>query len=251
VILDVRRHWDRTKSWSQRWDRLHLHSKITLIGTAVLLVSSSLCVLALEWDGILSPVTPWKRPVVATFHAVACRTAGFNTVDLPQMTNATLFVSILLMAIGAGACSTAGGFKISTLSVLVAHAWSMFRGESRLTLFRRTVSREAISKAQAMMVLFFVVAISGLTLLLFFEHSDESYAATKGAFMAVAFEAVSALGTVGLSLGITPNLTALGKFIVIVLMFIGRLGPITVFVALSSGERRATLAYPDEEPMFG
>ena len=251
VILDVRRHWDKTKSWFQRWDRLHLHSKITLIGTAVLLVSSSLCVLAIEWDGILSQVTPWKRPIAATFHAVSCRTAGFNTVDLPQLTNATLFVSILLMAIGAGACSTAGGFKVSTISVLVAHVWSMFRGQSRLTLFRRTVSREAVSKAQAMMVLFFVVAISGLTLLLIFEHSDKSYAATKGAFMAVAFEAVSALGTVGLSLGITPNLTAFGKIIVIVLMFIGRLGPITIFVALSGGERRAALAYPDEEPMFG
>ncbi|MCU0960371.1 MAG: hypothetical protein MUF48_09725 [Pirellulaceae bacterium] len=251
VILDVRRHWEKTRSWSWLWERLHLHSKITLIGTAVLLLASSLCVLLLERDGVLGPVTPWKRPVVAAFHAVSCRTAGFNTVDLPQLTNATLFVSILLMAIGAGACSTAGGFKVSTMSILVAHAWSMFRGQTRLNLFRRTVSREAIAKAQAMMLLFLVVIICGLTLLLFLEHSRDSYAATKGAFMAAAFEVTSALGTVGLSLGITPGLTVFGKIIVILLMFIGRLGPITIFVALSRGERRATLAYPDEEPMFG
>lgn len=251
VILDVRRNWAKRRSWSWLWERLHLHTKITLIGTAALLVASSLCVLLLEWDDLLEPVIPWKRPVVALFHAVACRTAGFNTVDLPQLTNATLFVSILLMAIGAGACSTAGGFKVSTLSILVAHVWSLFRGRGRLTLFRRTVSREAVAKAQALMLLYLVVLIGGLTLLLFCEHARQSYSATKGAFMAAAFEVTSALGTVGLSLGVTPHLSALGKIIVIALMFIGRLGPITVFVALSRGEHCETLAYPDEEPIFG
>lgn len=251
VILDIRRNWVKRRSWTWLWDRLQLHSKVTLLGTAVLLVASSLCVLLLEWGNVLAPVTPWKRPFVAAFHAISCRTAGFNTVDLPQLTNTTLFISILLMAIGAGACSTAGGFKVSTITILVAHAWSLFRGRARLTLFRRTVSREAIAKAQAIMLLFLVVLICGLALLLLCEHSSESYVATKGVFMATAFEVTSAIGTVGLSLGLTPGLSAVGKVTLILLMFIGRLGPITVFIALSRGERRETLTYPEEEPMFG
>lgn len=251
ILLDLRRHWLRGRPWRQRWELLHLHSKLTLIATCALLAASTACVTVIEWDGILNDVQPGKRPMVAFFHAVCCRTAGFNTIDLPELTNATLFISILLMAVGGGSASTAGGIKVSTIGVLVLHAWSMFRGKSRLNLFRRTVPRTSIAKAEALMVLFFVVAGTGLTLMLLFEESDRSYLETKGAFMATAFETVSALGTVGLSLGITPTLTLFGKMVIILLMFIGRLGPITVFAVVSSGERRPTLAYPDEEPICG
>ena len=116
VMLDLWRNWHGP--WSARWSRLCLHSKLMLLGTAPLLILGTASFLILEWDGVLQEMPHWKRPLVALFHSVSCRTAGFNTVDVASLTNAMLFISILLMAIGAGPCSTAGGLKVSTISVL-------------------------------------------------------------------------------------------------------------------------------------
>ena len=114
VLLDLRRH--RRRPWREMWERLNLHSKVMLLGTAALITLGFASIMVLEWEGVLAPMPWWKRPMVALFQSVTTRTAGFNTVDLRELTNATLFVMILLMAIGAGPCSTAGGFKVSTLA---------------------------------------------------------------------------------------------------------------------------------------
>jgi Trk-type K+ transport system membrane component len=100
-----------------------------LIGSFGLILTGALVILALEWDGILRGMPLWKRPIVVFFHSVSSRTAGFNTVDLATMTNASLFLTILLMLVGAGACSTAGGFKVSTMMVLLAARAAFAGGE--------------------------------------------------------------------------------------------------------------------------
>jgi trk system potassium uptake protein TrkH len=189
--------------------------------------------------------------MVAFFHSVSCRTAGFNTVDIASLTNATLFITILLMAIGAGPCSTAGGFKVSTVMVLIVQALNTFSGHTRLNMFRRTVPPTVMARATATLMLFGVVAMLALTTLLVLEQSASPHPDDQGVFLDAAFEVVSALGTVGLSTGMTGELGQLGSLILIMLMFMGRLGPISVFVALSRSERKEPVEYPSEEPMIG
>ncbi len=249
VMLDLLDNWHGP--WGKRWHRLSVHTKMMLIGTATLLVLGTASFLILEWDGVLDGMPYWKRTLVALFHSVSCRTAGFNTVDIASLTNAMLFISILLMIIGAGPCSTAGGFKVSTISVLVLRAWATFRGYTRVQFARRTIPHESFERAAATALLFSVIAILALTILLVIEQSATPHPQSQGLFLDAAFEVVSALGTVGLSTGMTSHLTDPGRVIVILLMFFGRLGPISVFIALSRSERHDPLEYPGEEPLIG
>lgn len=249
VMIDLSRSWHRP--WSDRWSQLTLHSKMMLVGTGVLLGLGMISTLLLEWDGQLKGLPYPQRFLAAAFHSVTCRTAGFNTLDVGKMTNATLFVSILLMIVGAGPCSTGGGFKVSTLVVLFLRAWSTFRGRSRIHAARRTIPQDAIDRAIATALLFAVVVIFALTALLVLEQSSSPHPQSQGLFMDAMFEVVSALGTVGLSAGITSHLTAAGRVIIIVLMFVGRLGPITVFAALSRADGEQAIQYAAEEPLIG
>lgn len=251
VLFDLHRCWKRKRQGFGFWEHLRLHSKLMLLGTATLIAAGAGVVLLLEWDGVLQPF-PWvTRPLVALFHSVSCRTAGFNTIDIGSLTNATLFFSLLLMAIGAGPCSTGGGFKVSTIAVLVLRAWSTFSGHHHVRVFRRTIPREVVNRAIATAMLFFVVSVVALTTLLLVEQSSESHVASQKRFLDAMFEIISALGTVGLSTGVTASLSHSGRWIVIVLMLMGRIGPLSVFVALSRAEHDDPIEYPAEEPLIG
>jgi trk system potassium uptake protein TrkH len=249
VILDLARN--SNGSWPSRWERLTLHSKLMLGGTAVLIALGMISFLVLEWEDALTGMPYWKRPLVALFHSVTCRTAGFNSVDLSSLTNATLFVSILLMMIGAGPGSTAGGIKVTTLAILALRAWASLCGRERVNLFRRTIPRETVIKAIVTAMLFSAIAVVSLTILLAFEQSGQPHVESKGLFLDATFEVVSALGTVGLSTGFTETLSGAGRVIIILLMFIGRLGPITMFAALSRSEQREPIEFSSEEPLIG
>jgi trk system potassium uptake protein TrkH len=249
VVSDLWRN--RRQKWRNMLSELQLHSKIMLIGTAVLLGAGFVSFLTLEWDGVLRKQTLDERVLKAIFHSVTCRTAGFNTVDVAKLTDATLFISILLMAVGAGPCSTAGGFKVTTASIIALRAWATFQGYSRVNLFRRTLPSSAIERAVATAMLFVGLAILALTALLIVEQSYGGLARRDNLFLEAAFEVVSALGTVGLSTGITPILSDPGKVIIILLMLLGRLGPITTFVALSHSERQEPIEFLNEEPLVG
>ncbi len=249
VILDLRRH--RRRPWREMWDRLSLHTKMMLLATTALIAFGFFSFLFLEWEGVLKDMPWWKRPLAAMFHSVTTRTAGFNTVDLRDLTNATLFLTILLMAIGAGPCSAAGGFKASTLAVLVLYAWTRFRGGSRVNAFRRTIPTETAGRALTIVLIFGVAIVLMLTLLLVVEQAGEPHSTAQGDFLDAMFEVVSAIGTVGLSTGVTPTLSDAGKAIIMLLMFMGRLGPISIFVAISSVEGRRAVEYSSEEPLLG
>ncbi|NOX53494.1 MAG: hypothetical protein GXP27_03480 [Planctomycetes bacterium] len=249
VILDLWRN--RRFFRDDYWRRLRLHSKMMLIGTAGLLVFGTLAFLVLERSDVLEELSWRSRLLVAFFHSVTTRTAGFNTVDVASLTNATLCVTMLLMMIGAGACSTGGGFKVSTFVTLVVRAWWSMRGHRQVNVFRRTIPEEAFDRAIVTAFLFAVVLVAGLTSLLALEQASVPHRQTSGIFLDAAFEVTSALGTVGLSTGITPHLTLGGRFVIMALMLLGRLGPISVFVAISRSERVEPIAMPEEQPLIG
>lgn len=290
VILDIRRHWT-CETWTELWDHLQLHSKIMLLGSSLLWVTGAIVFLAIEWDGVLDEKPIWEWPIIACSYSVTCRTAGFNTIDIRALSNAMLFITMLLMAIGGGPCSTAGGAKVSTASLLVLRAWSTFSGFSRVNVFRRTIPHDGIEKATATAMLFVVVGAGALTMLLLVEQAgppqngvpmlmespiedaetEKKIAEITGepatsekargeaipereytpSFIDACFEVTSALGTVGLSTGMTPLLSPAGRMIIICCMFLGRLGPISVFAALSRQERPDPLEHPAEEPLLG
>lgn len=247
VISDLRRNWHG--SLKERWERFSLHTKLMLIGTATLIAFGTAAFLLLEWDNTLSDMPWWERGLVSLFQSITTRTAGFNTVEFAMLTDATLFVMILLMMVGAGPCSTGGGVKVATAVVLALEAWSKFNGRKQVQVFRRNIPQELVQKAIAAVLLFSVVGASALTALLVVDEITVSN--DQGDFLGSTFEVVSALGTVGLSTGVTTKLDAAGRWIIIVLMFVGRLGPISAAVALSRGERDPHLAYPKEEVLVG
>ncbi len=249
VLLDLKAVWGN--GWQTGWQRLHLHTKLMLLGTAALLLLGTVLFLVLEWHGALAGIPLDKKLLVAFFHAVVPRTAGFNSVDIGALNHATLFVLILLMFVGAGPCSTAGGLKVTTLMVLVIRAWKTFWGYRRVNVFGRTLPPESIARATTTAVLFTSVVIAAVLPLMAIENPNAPGGHPDRIFLDTMFEVVSALCTVGLSTGITPYLSAVGQFLLIGLMFLGRLGPITVFAALSLAERRRALEYPQEEPLLG
>lgn len=249
VIVDIRRQWH--KPWGQLWDHLHLHSKMMLIGTALLIVGGAVVFLSLESHNSMTNMSWPRRIIVSLFSSITARTAGFNSIDIGSLTNATLFMLILLMIIGAGPCSTGGGMKVSTFMVVVLSGWSTWRGNSRVNLMRRTIASAVVDRAITTVLLFGAVSIIAITALLMLEQSSYSHQDSSGVFLDTVFEVISALGTVGLSTGITTRLADASRLVLVVVMFIGRLGPISIAVAISHNQRRARIEYPESEPLIG
>ncbi|MCA9053906.1 MAG: hypothetical protein KDA75_08715 [Planctomycetaceae bacterium] len=249
VMLDVYRGI-RERGWNW-FEDLSLHTKLVLWGTAGLLIVGTASFLFLERHNSLEDL-PWPdRLLAAFFHSTSCRTAGFNTVEIAGLTNAMLFVSLLLMMIGASPCSTGGGFKVSTMMVLGILSRDKLRGFTNVRFARRTISEALIDRAVAAVLLFTLIAGVGLTTLLAVEQTGVPHTDSKGLFLDAMFEVVSALGTVGLSTGLTTQLGDGGRTLLIVLMLIGRLGPISLFVAVSRTRRDLRLDYAKEDVLIG
>ena len=247
VIFDISsRIWNR----ESLWERLHMHSKLMLLGTAVLLAFGAVSFWLFESDGVLAGQPLPNRILLGLFHTTTCRTAGFHTVEYGSLSSATLFLTILLMAIGAGPGSTGGGFKVSTFMTLLTRAGASFRGQERANFAKRTIPERAVERATATALVFVAIAFVALVALLGVESGGKAAERPRW-FLDASFECISALGTVGLSTGITASLTIPGKFILAVLMLLGRLGPITVAVALSRQRPAYQPNYPEEEPLVG
>lgn len=247
VIFDV---GSRLRHPRDLWQRLSIQSKLMLIGTAGLLAAGAISFWLLEWDESLAREPLLTRILMGLFHSTTCRTAGFNTVDYASLASPTLFLTIILMAIGAGPCSTGGGFKVSTFMTLAVSSWTSFRGLPRANVFKRTIPATAVRRATATALLFGAVATVALVALLTVE-SRGLVASRPRWFLEALFECISALATAGLSTGITASLTDPGKFVLMALMLIGRLGPITAAVALGRQRQPYQPEYLEEEPLVG
>lgn len=236
VILELSRR-TRIRRWS-------LHTRLTLTMTAVLLVGGTIFVTFSEWDNndTIGTLDPLQKLVVGFFGAVQPRTAGFNVFDYSEVTQETKLGTILLMFVGGGSAGTAGGLKVTTFILLFFVILAEVRGEPQATAFNRRIEPRVIRQALTVALLG-VAAVVGSTMLLT-ELTDFS-------IPDVMFEATSAFSTVGLSTGLTPNMGVPGKLVLIGLMFIGRLGPITLVSALALRERTRRYSLPEGAPLIG
>lgn len=225
--------------------RLSVHSKIILSTTAILLIGSAILIFFFELQNAktLQPLSPMGKVLGALFHSVTPRTAGANTLSMADLTHATLFLTIFLMFIGGGSGSTAGGIKISTFVVLIMTAVSQLKGQEDVTVFKKRIVTETVLKALT------VVICSGL--LVAFVTFVLSITDSGHVFIMYLFEATSAFGTVGLSLGLTPELSFIGKLVIITTMFIGRLGPLTLGFALTKKQQKKPFRYTKGNIMIG
>ncbi len=224
---------------------LSVHTKITLAGTAILLVSGTLLFLAIEWDNhaAFGNMPLWKRLLNSFFLSVNFRTAGFNSIDLSTLSDPSLFCSTIFMMIGGGAGSTAGGIKITTVAVLIiATIHTIKLSNQKPNLFKRTISIEVIQRASAIIVVTSFVVIVATILLTETQHT---------AFIKTLFEAVSAFCTVGVSVGngevlsFSSDFDSLGKIIIIVLMLIGRIGIFAFGFLIMGKEKVKHIQYPE------
>ncbi|PYV08999.1 MAG: hypothetical protein DMG07_24225 [Acidobacteria bacterium] len=228
-----------------------LQTRLVLVVTAALVVSGALGFYVFESRNALRDESAGGALLISLFQAVTSRTAGFNTIDLSRLTNATLFMMILLMFVGASPGSTGGGIKTSTLGVLVAMARSRIRGEEGVHIFYRSVPSATVAKALSVLVLAFSLVTLAVAALAFVEIGTEPFPQSDKQFIEIFFEVVSAFGTVGLSTGITPRLSVLGKLILVLVMLVGRVGPLTVASAVGRLQARGKFRYAEENVMVG
>ncbi|MGH7563833.1 MAG: TrkH family potassium uptake protein, partial [Gemmatimonadota bacterium] len=230
--------------------RLSLRSKVVLTTTGILIAGAAVFFFFFEYNNVLRG-RPWDETLlISLFQAVTPRTAGYNTVPYDQLTNSALMMTIILMFVGGSPGSTAGGIKTSTAAILIGVLISKARGMRYATLFRRTVPERIVGEAIAIVLLSVVMVMAMTFVLQWTELHDLAHPGVRGDFLSLNFEAVSAFGTVGLSMGETPGLRASSKLVIILLMFIGRLGPLTVAVALGR-RRRVEYQYAEEEVLVG
>jgi trk system potassium uptake protein TrkH len=225
--------------------RVSIHSRLVLSVTAVLLLGGWVLFAFFEWSQTLRDLPMWAKLTNALFCSVTARTAGFNTIDYGQAAAGTNFLTILLMSIGGSPGSTAGGLKTTTFAIIGLLAWSRFRGQLTTSVWGRSIPEETIQRAVGL----FVVAFTLVTVCIFILAASEVRMSWRFQFLHYMFEAVSAFNTVGLSMGPTPQLSTTGKVTTIVLMFLGRVGPLTLAAALArppkAAGRRFRYAYED------
>ncbi|MHC0430593.1 TrkH family potassium uptake protein [Streptomyces sp. O3] len=242
VLLELLRHRAKRRRTGRRLWSLHL--KLTVITTAALLLTGTVLTIVLEWTnpGTLGPFGWGEKLLNGFFHSAMSRTAGFNAIDIGALHPSTLLLTCTLMFIGGGSAGTAGGIKVTTFAVLAVAIVAETRGEPNSSILGRKLGPHVLRQALTVALLGVGLVTSATMALL---------TVTDAPFESVLFEVVSAFGTVGLSTGITADLPAVGDLILIGLMFVGRLGPITLVSALALRERTRRYELPEERPVIG
>lgn len=253
LTMEELRLWWRARRRNEVF-RLSLHSRLALATTAALLVAGWFLLGLFEWDGTLRHLSPAQRVVNAFFLSATPRTAGFNNIDYAQASDSTNFLTIILMFIGGAPGSTAGGLKTTTVALIALLAWARLNGREILSLGARSIPEETVQRAVGLSVVVFTVVTACIFLFTWTEHSGIALTAdSENRFLSHMFEAVSAFNTVGLSMGATSHVSALGKWLTIALMFVGRVGPLTFAAALvlAAGRRNAAFRYAYEDVIVG
>ncbi|MGL4344959.1 MAG: TrkH family potassium uptake protein [Cellulosilyticaceae bacterium] len=233
-------------TWKQALYKLSLHTKIVWIITIALIVGGFVFFFAMEFanPATLGALSFKDKLYAAMFQSVSPRTAGFNTLPLAELTMPSKLMTMILMFIGGSPAGTAGGIKTVTIGVLILCAFSTIKGRENTVVFRRKIPTQIILRALTVIMIAFMVVVAMLMILTVTEDAS---------FIEIMFEVVSAFATVGLTLGITSALSLPGKLIIIVLMFIGRLGTVTMAVALmiKQEKNKGAIQYPEEKIMVG
>ena len=246
VWWDVLRVIKNSSSKNRRLFRhLTLHSKIAIVTTLILIFGGGVLIFAFEYGNPASigEMSLWDKIQVSMFQSVTTRTAGFATVPQENLTNASSVVSLILMMIGGSPVGTAGGMKTVTIAVLFCSAMATIRNKKNATVFGRCISADSIRKAVAVCVTFIIICLASTVLLM---------ATSDAAALDAVYETVSASATVGLSRNLTATLNTVGKIIIVVTMYFGRVGPISLAVALGSkSETQNVISEPTEDISIG
>jgi trk system potassium uptake protein TrkH len=224
--------------------RLGMHTKVVLITTGALIIGGAIFIFFGEFLGALDGYTLWEKVQISTFQSITLRTAGFNTIPLTNLNKYTLYVMTMFMFIGGSPGSTAGGVKTTTLAILIQSIMSTLKGDKNVRMMDRTIPSPLVVRATALMFISILITSFFIFLMMKLEPDQD--------FLTLFFEAISASGTVGLTLGVTPYLSLLGKIAVSALMLVGRIGPLTLILAI--GERQKSSGkfdYPDGRIMIG
>ena len=226
--------WDVLRVGRKGFRGLTLHSKIAISTTLILIFGGGLLIFLLEYGNPLTigELSLFDKLQVSFFQSITTRTAGFATVPQENLTNASSILCLLLMFIGGSPVGTAGGIKTVTVAVLAVSALSTIRNQNDVTLFNRTISRQAVNKAVAVTAMSFAI-LFGSTMLL--------CAVTDASALDIVYETVSATATVGLTRNLTPYLSSAGKAVIIATMYLGRVGPISLALALNSSKKQRNL----------
>ena len=238
------------KKSKKRRMQFSLHSKIVLVTSAALSFGGALAIWLMERGGSLTAHSFGDGIWIALFQSVSCRTAGFNSIDLSQFHVATLFLMIFLMFIGASPGSSGGGIKTTSLALFIAVFYNRLKGNRHTSLFRRTIPDEAITKALALSIMAIILIGIALFWLLIAQTTDVAHENNR-MFLSYLFETFSAFATVGLSTGATAQLNAAGKLIIILLMFVGRVGLLTMAFAIAGRTNKNSGRYAEENIMIG
>ena len=237
--------WDVLRVGRKGFRGLTLHSKIAISTTLVLIFGGGLLIFLLEYGNPLTigELSLFDKLQVSFFQSITTRTAGFATVPQENLTNASSLLCLLLMFIGGSPVGTAGGIKTVTVAVLAVSALATIRNQNDVTLFNRTISRQAVNKAVAVAAMSFAI-LFGSTMLL--------CAVTDASALDIVYETVSATATVGLTRNLTPYLSSAGKAVIIATMYLGRVGPISLALALNSSKKhRNLIKNPTEDISVG
>ncbi|GAB2899608.1 TrkH family potassium uptake protein [Neomicrococcus lactis] len=237
VIMELRRRYRKPKSFS-------IHTKLVLIGTVVLLVGGTVFISVLEWNNAetLGPLSDGEKILAGFFQSTVTRTAGFNSIDVGQMHPVSWLGMDILMFIGAGPAGTAGGLKITTFAILFFIMLTEIRGGTAVNIFGKRISRSLHREALTIVLLSLGLVVGSTMAIMLMSDLGQDR---------ILFEVVSAFATVGMSTGITAALPPAAQYILIVLMFAGRVGPVTIASALALKTRHPLYEYPKERPLIG
>ena len=245
VLFDLQRN-------HLRFARLSLHSKLVLVISAILTLGGAICFFVLEIENprtLADPeMYPYMRPVNALFQSVTARTAGYNTLNQADLTPPSLMLTMILMFIGASPASTGGGLKTTTFGLFFLLIYNVLRGRERVVVFRRTVNQGQMNRAVVLFTLALtLIIVSYLLLTLLLEPSEAVNSSN------IMYEVISAFGTVGLTIGVTAELNAAGKILMCVVMFVGRVGLLTIALGITRRHPKGQnhLIYPEGKVMIG
>ncbi|MET3698399.1 trk system potassium uptake protein TrkH [Bacillus oleivorans] len=230
--------------YKKSWKAVSLHSKLMIVGTVCINTIAIIVIFALEYNNpdTIGNLSAGGKIFGAFFQAVSPRTAGFNTIDIGSMEDPSIIFTILLMFIGGGSASTAGGIKLTTFIVIILAVVTFIKGRDEIKVFRRSIDRTSIFKSLAISMISILVIFTALFIL--------SISEKDAPFIQILFEVVSAFGTVGLSMGITGALSSVGKLVIILVMIIGKLGPLTLVFSLAK-KSHVNFKYPKEDILTG
>lgn len=251
VVMEIQSRYLPRRIALVKRRELSWYASLVISTTIFLIVAGGIAILLGEYGGVTRELPPDEHLLAALFQSVTCRTAGFNTLEIGRMSDISLLVMILLMFIGGAPGSTAGGIKVTTFRTLCAFTLAQLKGRPQAVVGRFAIDRESVGNALTLLVFAAGLVISATLLLGFSESGFLFQPQPRGRALEILFEVVSAFGTVGLSTGLTPSLSPFGRLVIVLLMFIGRLGPLLLISSLQGLQKRELFRRPEEKILIG